>query len=528
MIFLVLAPRVEAYRCHYRGTAKDGAGNILPLATINIYEAATTKHALVYTSLSDTIPKKLVTSDGSGVFELWISRFDYDREQKFKLVISKPGYTSVIWDNVSIDSAALATYSILEDTTVTTGLNPPRGVIYSIANGKTLTINGHFTAGPYQIFSGDGSVAFGRGATSTAYPTWWGAAGNGKSDDIISINAALSSGAPIVDGLDLPYAVSSSVKIATNSTLKNIKLLALTAGMNIVLVNSGSSLLSSKITGTGKMSIVERGVYPAADGVTDVKIEAEISNLTYGVHAQPIALIVPKRWEINVYVHDIVGTSRRSEGYGVLLSPAEKCWGNIKAKNIKRHAVYLSAGASHNDFYVDVDTCENIAIQILAYSRQLPCQHNTIRGLVRGSYIGGYVGLRSNYNNFNMDVIASDKSYMAYWVEGASGGPYPVGNIIEGCSILGQFAGHDVIQLLNADGTKVLNNTIHASASFSVVASKQVGSFNGSSGGWIHGNSIDGQGKTIYGIYCGINTANTILGYNDIQNNGTGIKIKTR
>jgi len=39
--------------------------------------------------------------------------------------------------------------------------------------GKTLTINGPFQAGLYQVFSGGGKVVFGHGVVKEVYPQWW-------------------------------------------------------------------------------------------------------------------------------------------------------------------------------------------------------------------------------------------------------------------------------------------------------------------------------------------------------------------
>jgi len=49
-----------------------------------------------------------------------------------------------------------------------------KGNTLSISFGVTLTINGPFEAGLYQVFSGDGSVSFGSGSVAEVYPEWWG------------------------------------------------------------------------------------------------------------------------------------------------------------------------------------------------------------------------------------------------------------------------------------------------------------------------------------------------------------------
>ena len=44
----------------------------------------------------------------------------------------------------------------------------------NITSGKILTINGTFSCGLYQVFSGSGSVIFGQGSVKDVYPQWWG------------------------------------------------------------------------------------------------------------------------------------------------------------------------------------------------------------------------------------------------------------------------------------------------------------------------------------------------------------------
>ncbi len=53
--------------------------------------------------------------------------------------------------------------------------------------GYTLTINGPFEAGPYQVFAGTGTVVFGVGSVQAAYPQWAGAVGDGVTDSTVAI-----------------------------------------------------------------------------------------------------------------------------------------------------------------------------------------------------------------------------------------------------------------------------------------------------------------------------------------------------
>jgi hypothetical protein len=77
---------------------------------------------------------------------------------------------------------------------------------FSVGSGKTLTINRLDPAAPLrQIFSGDGSVLL---SCKNVYPEWWGAAGDGVTDDTLPIRKMASS----VGGYNQPRDVIFSNK----------------------------------------------------------------------------------------------------------------------------------------------------------------------------------------------------------------------------------------------------------------------------------------------------------------------------
>jgi hypothetical protein len=69
-----------------------------------------------------------------------------------------------------------------------------KGAMLSIDNGITVTINSEITAGLFQIFGGEGTVA-GVLENKEVYPQWWGAKGNGTHDDTAAIQEAVTAGA---------------------------------------------------------------------------------------------------------------------------------------------------------------------------------------------------------------------------------------------------------------------------------------------------------------------------------------------
>lgn len=427
-----------------------------------------------------------------------------------------------------------STVYITADTTISDAIIVLPGGNYDVATGVTLTINGPFQCGLFQCFDGDGSVVFGSGSVSEVYPEWWSAIGDGTTDDSAAINKALAAGFKKVTGSAVFYLINSSLVVPSGVEVE-MNLTAGTAGMNMVLVNTGSKF-KGKLVGTGTTNTTERGIYPAADGVTDVVIDVEVSNLTVGVQAQYIttysAVNVPKRWSGSVYAHNIVGAVGVSEGYGLLLSPAENCNFNVIGKDVARHGVYLSSGARHNKVHLDIDGCNNYAVQLYSTSVQEATEYNTIT--VKAKNLGENVARQSgaaaiiqkaNYNTVIIDHIGNNATDNSVLVEGSSGGPYPLSNKVVDGAITGQFTGTDVIKLLNADSTLVTRNILHAYATNRVIGMLRSGTNGSTHGGFVFDNDINAQGQSIRGIYDECNAQPSYIGPNNIRNNGVGLRV---
>lgn len=82
--------------------------------------------------------------------------------------------------------------TISSNTTLTDVGYIAEGTIYNVANGVTLTITGSVSAGLYQIFNctGTGKIVFNRANLKEVYPQWWGAKGDGTTDDSTPITKA--------------------------------------------------------------------------------------------------------------------------------------------------------------------------------------------------------------------------------------------------------------------------------------------------------------------------------------------------
>ena len=111
------------------------------------------------------------------------------------------------------------TWVIDDDLTIPSNisLHIVPGALLEISSGKTLTIAGNIYAGIGQIFSGSGTVSF--SSATTVYPEWWGATGDGTTDDDDAIQAALGSGARNICFTAQTYIFSSTISPDDNQRL---------------------------------------------------------------------------------------------------------------------------------------------------------------------------------------------------------------------------------------------------------------------------------------------------------------------
>ena len=70
----------------------------------------------------------------------------------------------------------------------------PPGAVITIPTTKTLTINGTLDAGPYQVFNciGTGAVSLSLQSCKEVLPQWFGAAGDGSTDDTAALEDAVA------------------------------------------------------------------------------------------------------------------------------------------------------------------------------------------------------------------------------------------------------------------------------------------------------------------------------------------------
>jgi hypothetical protein len=144
----------------FSGVSRDGAGKIIPSATISVYLAGTTTVASIYTAYAGGTAVNSTTSGTDGVFTFYVSDSDYTAgAQKFKIVMSKTGYSSQTYDYISIydidsDALTLNTPTLvsptISGTITTTGLKG----IEILLSTSTIALNADADTTIYTVPAG--------------------------------------------------------------------------------------------------------------------------------------------------------------------------------------------------------------------------------------------------------------------------------------------------------------------------------------------------------------------------------------
>ncbi len=230
--------------------------------------------------------------------------------------VAKATLAAAVASADSVNKTIVVTSPItIDDVTVpaTIALRCELGGVITVGTGKTLTINGPFSAGLYQCFSGAGSVVFGSGSVSEVYPEWWGAVGN---YDIIS-----DEGVDCSDAFN--KAVDSLTYIKTNDTARIYQ------GGNVIQLQAGTYkfstpwLLGGSDTYTGKpLTVAGRGqaatvlYYSAKDGTDAIPIGASVAQLG-SYELRDFTLVGPAKW----------GNEGHTVSYGAVDTPDPFYWG---------------------------------------------------------------------------------------------------------------------------------------------------------------------------------------------------------
>jgi hypothetical protein len=457
LLILMCCTTSYAYRDIHSDYIRNTAGAVVASATVKVYLAGTSTVANIYEALADTIPVASVTTGTDGLFTFYVDRFDYDSDQKFKIVATKDAAITT-YDNVTINRAIVQTYTISADKTVSTNIKVPKGVIYSVASTKTLTLNGAIDAGLYQIFSGSGTVAFGTNYTKEAYPEWWGAIGDsGTTDNTTALNNALATGKAInlsstgyykitavltisVAATKLYSQVKSEIKQATanlgvidvtasNISIRNVKLTGPQYALskaNEIGVHAYGTDSSNYITGL-EVTDCEISTLGGSGILTKYVSDYNISNnYIYNIYSAGMSIQSTIRGHITGNnINNIIGTPNaygiaftRSNNDSLVTEPRSGY--SVCANNIIRNVINWDALNTHGGEYIDF-------IGNVCYGNKIGADIGPAQNTA-GTYVFAPLHINVVGNVFNSG-ITDGSAYQGIVFTGADDNQYATGSI---------------------------------------------------------------------------------------------------
>lgn len=261
--------------------------------------------------------------------------------------------TAAIQDTIELASADGGVVAFSPGTYLTGSFTVPsnvtlwfsNGADLSIRTGETVTINGPIDAGLYQIFSGLGTVS-GLSRTIEVLPEWWGAVGDGTTNDSASIQKCIDT-ASVIKFRPVQYKIGTKINIPQSKVLNII-------GTGL---KKTEFVVAAGITGFQYARAVST-VGSVVKFINIVFVESGLGKTSYGIDFQGYSAAVSDNW-LRLEDCYLYGFDR-----AINLGNCGQCYFTRVYSQLNRTVFFLNRAAS----FIYFDGCMSLGNQTTIYA----------------------------------------------------------------------------------------------------------------------------------------------------------------
>lgn len=292
-----------------------------------------------------------------------------DQYSTFASALTSIGSTKT---TLVINTAATVSTNTVIPSTLSIVVESPG--IFNFTGGSSLTINGSFRAGIYQVFSGSGFPIFGSSSVTEVYPQWWGGVPDTAADMSSYINVAINTG--------------KKVYISPGTWYCNL-LIRDMVGVHIY-GNYMNTILKAFAPATPIITIDSLAVQTIGTKIHDLRIHG-------GDASTAIYMAATTPWVVNESVIEDIYIEHCKKGIHIVSgSAAEEVYGNI-FNNIyilhipagtagnPNHGIYINKGCGNKFHYIGVANCGDYNFAIESWGSGCSFYHTAVDGVIRNS-----------------------------------------------------------------------------------------------------------------------------------------------
>jgi len=244
-----------------------------------------------------------------------------------------------------------------------------KGGRLTIPAGVTVTINGGVDAGLFQIFkyteTGTGKVTFGQGAVKELYPQWWGAKGDGKTDDTKAIQATIDAACALHGTVFIPAGVYRAYLRVEAS--------------GVSIIGAGSAVTTIKLPDNASYTVTHEN----GNEYTGAPIVLDLGNCAQGNAATAYSKCVVKGLTLDGNRKNITTPTVDIFNIGLAMTKMSDCFiEDIRVINCYNAGFGVFIDSNHNRINgIHIENCSNTTIGSTFGFQINASKHNSCTGI---------------------------------------------------------------------------------------------------------------------------------------------------